>query len=474
MFFCSEPFLRFFLIVFAAYWALPWQRVRVWLLLGASFYFYASWNRWLALLIALTSSLDFVLAIGLETCRAQPRRKLLLALSLTVNLGLLAAFKYADFFIASLGDLLRAGGFSPSLPLLRMVLPVGISFYTFEAISYTLDVYRGRLRAERNLAHFLLFITFFPHLVAGPIVRAKDFLPQVRRTKRWDWSRLELGARFFLLGLFKKLAIADRMSAYADPVFAAPESFGTHAAWVATLAYALQIYCDFSGYSDMAIGCAHAFGYKLSTNFNLPYLASNVSDFWRRWHISLSTWLRDYLFIPLGGSHGSRWQTSRNLLLTMVLGGLWHGASWTFAAWGLYHGLLLVAHRGLRDAASRSPRLQRVLSTGPGRMASVALTFACVCIGWVFFRAPTFAGAATLLGRLAVPRPGASLPAPAEGFWLTVAAVVLCHALAARGGWKRVEARLPAPMVGFGYATVLMIALLLAPSSIKPFVYFQF
>src|SRR5262249_35572853 len=254
-----------------------------------------------------------------------------------------------NFFLGSLENTLRALGADATMPVLRVILPIGISFYTFEAINYTVDVYRGQVKAERNLAHFMLFITFFPHLVAGPIVRARDFLPQIGRRKHWNWARMNLGAQYLLLGLFKKMAIADHMALFSDSVFANPGAYSSTAVWCATLAYALQIYCDFSGYTDMALGAAHLLGYKLALNFNMPYVAVNVSDFWRRWHISLSSWLRDYLFIPLGGSRGSNAKTSRNLLVTMVLGGLWHGASWTFIAWGLLHGMLLVGHRLFRD-----------------------------------------------------------------------------------------------------------------------------
>src|SRR5437667_5899257 len=348
MLFCSLEFFAFFAGVFALYWVIPWARPRVWLLLAASLYFYASWNKQLALPIAVSTAVDYTLARGMEATAVPWRRRLLLGVSLVGNLSLLCYFKYANFFLASLEEALRAAGASSSLPTLSVLLPVGISFYTFEAISYTVDVYRGRMPAERSLPNFMVFILFFPHLVAGPIVRARDFLPQIGRRKRWSWPRMQVGVQFFLMGLFKKLAIADRMAQFVDPVFADPAAFKTGAVWVAVLAYALQIYCDFSGYTDMALGCAHLLGFHLARNFDMPYLATNISEFWRRWHISLSSWLRDYLFLPLGGSHGGNWQTCRNLMITMPLGGLWHGASWTFIAWGVLHGLLLVIHRSVR------------------------------------------------------------------------------------------------------------------------------
>jgi alginate O-acetyltransferase complex protein AlgI len=474
MLFCSRQYLLFFGAVFSVYWLMPWHCSRVWLLLAASFFFYASWNKWLAGIICVSTVLDYFIARALEACPSPVWRKLLLTLSLAANLGLLVYFKYANFFLQSLGEALGACGASVSLPVLSVILPVGISFYTFEAINYVVDVYRHRVPAERDLSHLMLFITFFPHLVAGPIVRARDFLPQIGRRKRWDWARLQLGTQFFLMGLFKKLAVADRMALIADPVFANPAAFSSGAVWLATLAYALQIYCDFSGYSDMAVGSAHLLGYKLARNFNLPYLAANVSEFWRRWHVSLSTWLRDYLFIPLGGSRGTEWQTCRNLLITMTLGGFWHGASWTFVVWGVLHGLLLIAHRCFRTYCERHRRVDILLRTPLGTVLRVALTFLSVCVGWVFFRATTFGIAATILERLVVPHAGLGSPLHLRSFWLTAAVVVLCHALARSATWRKMPLRLPGPLLGFGYGTVLTAALLLAPGSGKAFIYFQF
>ncbi len=450
------------------------DRARVWLLMFASFYFYASWNKWLALIICISTALDYLLAQGMERFRALWLRRVLLTVSIVANLGLLCYFKYANFFLHSVQQALNAIGDHTSMPVLSVILPVGISFYTFEAINYTVDVYRGKVRAERNLGHFMLFITFFPHLVAGPIVRARDFLPQIHRRKHWDWARMQLGAQYFLMGLFKKLAIADRMALFADPVFKDPSQYNTGAVWLAVLAYAMQIYCDFSGYTDMALGVAHMLGYKLALNFNMPYIARNVSEFWHRWHMSLSTWLRDYLFIPLGGSRGTKWQTNRNLLITMTLGGLWHGASWTFVVWGVLHGVLLIGHRMFRDLVKPRPRLDRALQSWPGTVLCVLTTFLAVCVGWVFFRAQTFGIAAEMLHRMVIPSHGATSPLHNRSLWATVLVMALCHALAQRGIWKRIAERLPAPVLGFSYALVLTVALVLAPDTGKAFIYFQF
>jgi alginate O-acetyltransferase complex protein AlgI len=471
--FCSQKFFLFFVLIFALYWTLPWRRVRVGLLLAASFYFYASWNKWLALLICVSTLLDYVLALGIERSTVSWRRQLLLGISLFANLGLLCYFKYANFFLVSLDEALIAAGARTWLRTLEVLLPVGISFYTFEAINYVVDVYRRRIQAERNLGDFMLFILFFPHLIAGPIVRARDFLPQIKRPKRWSWARLHLGTGYFLMGLVKKLAIADRMAEYVDPVFADPSAFRASAIVFAAIAYAVQIYCDFSGYTDMAIGTAHMLGYKLARNFNMPYLAVNIADFWHRWHISLSSWLRDYLFIPLGGSRGTRWQTARNLLITMTLGGLWHGASWTFVFWGVLHGTLLVIHRAFRDFSSSRPVLERCLRSVPGTVLRMLLTFSCVAAGWVFFRATTFTTAFTLLSRVAAWRPGLGTPMPRMSLLTTLAVLGVCHAVAFWVPWRKLW-RIPAPIQGLAYAAALVLAQVLAPDAGKAFIYFQF
>jgi alginate O-acetyltransferase complex protein AlgI len=474
MLFCSPLYLAFFLAVFALHWALPWQRARVAVLVAASFAFYATFNEWLAVLVCVSTVVDYLVARGMDATASVRRRRLLLAVSVVGNLGLLCYFKYMNFFLRSAEDALRLLGCATSLPVLRVILPVGISFYTFEAINYTVDVYRRRLPAEKNLAHFLLFILFFPHLVAGPIVRARDFLPQIARPKRWDWMRAHLGVQYFVLGLFKKLAVADRMALFADPVFAGPDQYGSAAGWMALVAYAVQVYCDFSGYTDMAIGSAHLLGYKLAKNFDLPYLAPNIAEFWRRWHISLSSWLRDYLFIPLGGSRGSRGRTCLNLLVTMTLGGLWHGANWPFVVFGVLQGGLLSGHRCFRDFCATRPRLRAALATAPGTALRVALTFLVFCLTLAVFRAPTLADGGRLLHNLFVRHKGLGPPLPLVNLWVPLALVAACHVVGARRLWPRWAARLPAPLLGVGYGTVMTLALLLVPDLGRAFIYFQF
>ncbi len=484
-FFHTQGFLLFFLVVGIAYWLIPkkWNTARVWLLVIASFHFYAAWNASLAFLVTGTATLDYLLARGIERA---PNRRVKLGLvisSIVMNLGILVYFKYRGFFLNELHDLLDVvggtAGFSRLSPL-DILIPFGISFYTFEAISYAVDVYKGKIKAERSLPHFLLFILFFPHLVAGPIVRAGDFLKQAHRVKRWNWVRVQVGVQLFLLGVFKKLAIADRMAIFCDgspgtpgPLLD-PAHHNAAALWLATLAYALRIYADFSGYSDMALGTAHLFGYKLTQNFLMPYLSPNVSEFWRRWHISLSTWLRDYLFIPLGGSRGPGWATNRNIMITMLLGGLWHGSTWSYVIWGGLHGLLLIGHRYFRMFADARPRLSGLLQTVPGTMLRVLVTFFCMSLCWVFFR-PDLHNALVMLERMfTVAIDGSTLPLHNRSLWYTVFFVLGCHVLVAQGLWQWAWGRTPPVIVGLGYAIALTAAMVLAPEQGQSFIYFTF
>ena len=476
MLFHTQAYLIFFLLVWAVYWFSPWQGGRVYWLLAASIYFYATWNKWLALLVFGTATVDYLLALAIERSPTRRRGRALVGASLAVNLGVLCYFKYRGFFLDSLRESLATVGITTSIPHLEMMVPFGISFYTFEAISYTIDVYAGRLKAERNLPRFLLFILFFPHLVAGPIVRGRDFLTQVGRRKRWSWPRTFLGLQLIVLGLFKKLAIADYMAVYSDPVFDPARDISglsTGSVWLGVLAFAIRIYCDFSGYSDMALGSAHLLGYKLTVNFRMPYLSANVAEFWRRWHISLSSWLRDYLFIPLGGSRGTRWQTARNLLVTMTLGGLWHGACFSFVVWGLLHGLFLIAHRFFRDYCTARPRLNALMQSKVGYLARVALTFFCVLLSWVFFQ-DSLARALFVLRKMFIPAEGTALPFEPLRLWLTVGVLVIAHAATAWGLWQRAAGRLPPAVMGAACSVAFILAQMLAPETSKAFVYFQF
>jgi alginate O-acetyltransferase complex protein AlgI len=473
MLFVTQKFLIFFAIVFVAYWTIPWKRPRVWLLLAASYYFYYCFNEWLALLVASSSVADYLIARGMDrTNRPVLRRGLLLG-SLVMNLGLLCYFKYANFFLQSFYD-------AADVPLrhrmvLDIILPVGISFYTFEAINYVVDVYRGKIHAERNLENFLLFILFFPHLVAGPIVRAADFLPQVDRPKRLTWTRFAVGGRQVILGLFKKMVIADRMAMVVDPVFAGPDGYSTGVVWLAAIAYSIQIYCDFSGYSDIAIGTARMLGYRLTINFRMPFAATDISDLWaRRWHISLSTWIRDYIYIPLGGNRGSTLRTSFNLLAAMTLCGLWHGANWTFVVWGAMNGAYLIVHRAFRSATRDLTAFRAALETVPGTALRIAMTFGAFTLAMVVFRSPTFETAQKVFHRLFVPASGQGLPVPAVVFWTFAGIVLVAHLVGARSAsWQRWYQMSPA-FRGLALASMVFATLLLAPVTTWTFIYFQF
>lgn len=467
MLFHSYAFFLLFTITVVVYWSLKDEPKRVLWLVLASIVFYANWNPWLVSLILFTAGFDFFIAQRIESATSTRQRKLLLLLSLVVSLGLLVAFKYTNFLLDSGYSALYWFGFQPPKTILKIVLPLGISFYTFETISYVVDVYRGRIRAERNALDYALFLLFFPHLIAGPIVRPGDFLPQVKRRKFLNWERLQLGARLFLLGLVKKAVIADQLAILVDPIFADPAACSSATIWVAVLCYSVQIYCDFSGYSDMAVGTAHALGYHLPENFNMPYFSLNIAEFWRRWHISLSTWLRDYLYIPLGGNRHGTAKTYRNLMITMLLGGLWHGASWTFVFWGFYHGLLLTVHR----AVPWPSWLGRNVFI-PFRWAA---TFLCVCVGWVFFRAQKFSDAWLIIRRMFVPTHGLALPAHVTMLVVAVLGMVfLAHVLGKLVNWDKLAQRVAFPWVAAVLAVGFLLVQVLMPDSGGAFIYFQF
>ncbi len=477
-FFHTQAFLAFFAIVLTVYWLIPrkWQMTRIWVLVVASFHFYAAWSYELAVLVTGTTFADYLFGRCMGFSIRQSLRRLIMFISIGMNLGILCYFKYRGFFLNELYDGMRQLGMEPGytkINPLEIFIPFGISFYTFEAISYAVDVYRRKIEPEKSLPRFLLFILFFPHLVAGPIVRAGDFLRQTHRPKRWNWVRVQVGVQLFLIGAFKKMAIADRMALFCDPVFKNPDQYSTSAVWLAVLAYAVRIFCDFSGYSDMALGAAHLLGYKLVNNFNMPYLATNVSDFWRRWHISLSTWLRDYIFIPLGGSRGSRWLNYRNLLITMAIGGLWHGAAWGYILWGVAHGSMLVVHKQFKDYCEDRPRLTAFLETAFGTGLRVLVTFFCVSMCWVLFQ-PELSKALAVFEKLFHIQKGLSLPLNNRSLWYTVIFLFACQWLVRSGVWAKIYSRLPAPVLGTGYAVCLCAALVLAPDNGTTFIYFQF
>jgi alginate O-acetyltransferase complex protein AlgI len=464
MLFQSYEFFAFFAFVCALYYAVPQSawRPRSLVLLAASYLFYALWNRWyVVMLVALTAS-DYLVAIGLEAATGR-RRRALLTLGIAANLAFLGALKYANFATGSLAGLFGARA-DPWI--VHWIVPVGISFHTFQSISYVVDVYRGKFRAVRDPLDYALYIGFFPQLLAGPIVRAGRFFGELYAWRAPAVPDVARGLREILLGLVKKTAIADQFAPISDAYFGAIAAHpGAPAAWSAVFAFAMQIYFDFSGYSDIAIGCARLLGFPFPDNFRRPYLAWSISEFWRRWHITLSTWLRDYLYIPLGGNRHGALATLRNLMVTMLLGGLWHGANWTFVAWGGYHGLLL--------AAERLPGYQRLVRpSGAGLVARTALTFGLVLFGWVLFRAQNFGDALAVARQLVS---GGSGAATLVWWPLGLVAASLAIGIAQERGARFDWRTLPIPVQAGALAGLLIVlALLSFPGPAATFVYFKF
>ena len=466
MLFNSYVFCFLFLpATLAGWWLLPPGRPRLGFLTLASYFFYGWWDwRFVPLMLASTSA-DYLAGWYLGRVAVPSRRRAALVLLLGFNLGILGVFKYYDFFAGTLNGLGRLLGTSPDLPLLHVVLPVGISIYTFNSISYTIDIYRGRLAPARTFLEFAAFVAMFPHLVAGPIVRYADLSPQFARPQeRRDAEWWVMGWWFFVVGMAKKVLLADLLAAgFVTPLWHQIPQLDSGEAWLAVLAYTLQIYLDFSGYSDMAIGLAFLLGFRFPQNFDAPYQAPNISEFWRRWHMSLSFWLRDYLYIPLGGNQGSRLRTLRNLVIVMFLGGLWHGAAWTFVIWGLYHGALLAVHA-----------ICRRRGWVPGsRALSVAATSLAVMVGWVFFRSGSLGDALRMLramvglgagtgGNLALVGSPFAWVALALGLWLAWRLPDTWHLGVPRSRLAAIALALVLLMCVFRFAT---------PS---PFLYFQF
>lgn len=399
MSFNSLSFVIFFVIIYAIYLCIRrHSKSQNALLLVGSYVFYAGWDwRFTGLLLISTFS-DYIIGRSLGSSVNDSRRKQLLATSIIVNLSILGFFKYFNFFADSFSSMLSIFGQEPNMFTLEIILPVGISFYTFQTLAYSIDVYRRRVEPEKNLLDYGLYVAFFPQLVAGPIERANRLLPQIKRPRSVTTDQLNSGIFLIIWGLFKKVVIADQLAITANKVFSGDVEGGTLTIIAGALAFAFQIYCDFSGYTDIARGISKLLGFELMLNFKLPYFAKNPSDFWNRWHISLSTWIRDYLYIPLGGNRKGKARTLLFLMIAMALGGLWHGAAWTLVLWGVYHGTLLVAYRSL-DTGNRLPYL-----TKPGgRLRStfqISIMFLLVTVGWMIFRAESIGQLATIFGDL--------------------------------------------------------------------------
>jgi alginate O-acetyltransferase complex protein AlgI len=397
MLFNSFQFLIFFPIVVVTFFALPdrWRNI---FLLIASYYFYMCWRPAYIAVIWFITLLDYFVGIMIEEAANERTRRFFLAVSILGNFGLLFVFKYFNFFAASLSPALRPLNLFGDMPTLSLMLPIGLSFHTFQAVSYTIEVYRRRVPAERNLLHYALYVSFFPQMVAGPIERPYHLLPQFKLPKRIEFASVRYGLELAMWGFFKKVVVADRVAALVNVVYHAPRTFSGPILTLATIFFAIQIYCDFSGYSDIAIGCAKIMGFDLMTNFRQPYFSQSIDEFWHRWHISLSTWFRDYLYIPLGGNRVSTPRWSLNILIVFTVSGLWHGANWTFVAWGAVHGFYYlvgrVTSRWRRSIAQMlgEARMPRVWTAG-----RMIVTFALVTAAWVFFRARSLGDAQYVL-----------------------------------------------------------------------------
>lgn len=467
----NTPIFFFFFIIFLFFYGFVFlrHRPRIYFILVASLVFYGAWNYKFIPLLVGSAVGDYFFALAIANATTVTRRKLWLSVSISMNLGILALFKYADFALSSVADFLQLFGYQAHLPTLAWVLPVGISFYTFQSLSYTIDVYRGDMEPRKGLLEFTAALAFFPQLVAGPILRARQILPQFHAIPTPTWLQARHGFLLITVGLLKK-TMADLLAAPAILVFDSGRELSLIETWTGVLAFAGQIYGDFSGYSDMAIGIALLIGFQIPLNFRLPYFASSPVDFWRRWHISLSTWLRDYLYIPLGGNRNNH--RLRNIFITMLLGGLWHGAAWTFVAWGAFHGAIITATHylaGLKVFAGFGAQASRGV-----RILKWAITFYLVLLGWVLFRATSLEGALSVMQDM---HSLTGLPAAGEMavviFGLTVLAVLLMHLMDrfVINGSEKLENRpwLFWTLLVIGQTLCLMIG---EPSS--EFIYFQF
>jgi alginate O-acetyltransferase complex protein AlgI len=466
MVFTSHIFLFGFLpATLLGFWALRPVRLRLGWLTLASYVFYAAWNwMYLPLMVASTCT-DFIAGHAIGASKSPSTRRAVLIAALTVNLGLLALFKYAGFFADTTNGLVSLLGLGKPVPVLRLVLPLGISFYTFNSLSYTIDVYRGRIPPERSLLRYCAFVALFPHLIAGPIVRYEQMAHQLARLRpRLSAEMASRGLFFIACGCSKKLLIADSLAPDVNRLFAAHAHLGLMGSWLAALGYSLQLYFDFSGYSDIAVGLACLLGFEFPQNFNSPFKAANISDFWRRWHMSLSGWLRDYLFIPLGGSRGGTAQTARNLAIVMLLGGLWHGAAATFVVWGAIHGVLLAAH-GLLRSRGWTPRSQVVNRT---------VTFVSVVAAFVVFRSSGLGSAGDVLGGmvgLGGVEHGSALTGLLDTrFALTIGALLVFVNVVPNTWQVRFDGSFGK---GLAYGALLAAAIL-AIAGPSPFLYYQF
>lgn len=476
MTFNSLVFAVFLLIVFLGYWSLQNKPLvfRNAFLLIASYVFYGWWDWHFLGLILFNSTVDYLIGRSLHQTKSTGRRKLLLGISLTTNLGILGFFKYYDFFIDSTIEVLQAIGFQANFHTLAIILPVGISFYTFQTLSYTIDIYRGKTIPTHNAIAYLAFVSFFPQLVAGPIERASHLLPQFLQKRNFDLEQAKDGLRQILWGLFKKTVIADNLAPYVEKIFSNYEAYPAPMLLLGTVYFAVQIYCDFSGYSDMAIGTARLFGFDLKRNFAYPYFSRDIGEFWKRWHISLSTWFRDYVYIPLGGNRTrTTLQHFSNVILTFTISGFWHGANWTFVLWGLLNGLYYLppSIRGPHQHTSEVVAMGRLFPT-PLEFFQICRTFILISFAWIFFRATSFSDAIGFITHIGT----SSWLGPlrhTKGLWYVLLIFVI--------DWIQRDKQHPLEITTLPryarwgiYYIISILILFLGKTGHVPFIYFQF
>lgn len=511
MVFNSLTFLIFIVLFFPLYFGTK-GRMRLWVCLIASYIFYGWWDWRFLSLIVFSTVMDWWFGLWLSyqdapeetrarwekgspmlrffgnttevAARLNLSRKAILVFSMAMNLGFLGFFKYFNFFADNFAELVRSFGLTPSWTTLNIILPVGISFYTFQSMSYTIDVYRRQIRWEPSLLRFATFIALFPQLVAGPIVRAADFLHQMREDKKFSWANFNSGLGRVLWGFFKKVAIADSIALFVDQVFEAPNAFGSMHLLIGVVFYSFQIYCDFSGYSDIAIGLARIMGFHFPENFRTPYFSRSFSEFWTRWHVSLSSWLRDYLYIPLGGNRHGKWATYKNNMLTMLLGGLWHGANWAFVFWGFLHGFYLILQRLIAPVWRRLVRMIR-LPKFAGAAAEMATVYSLTLLAWIFFRSgsiglaggDSFATACKVIGGIASLE-GFAFGAVVNKFQvikgvLLIGIMLTVEVTNMRFRWNELQTRNPVWRLA-AFAGLLWLIAFFGTFGANAFIYFQF
>lgn len=467
MVFTQPIYFLFFAVVFCVYWTLKSDHIRKMWLLASSLVFYAWWDvRFLALILFIIAT-TYGAAKYMGRTPDQKKRKQAATISIVAALAVLAVFKYFGFFMESVNGVLNAAGQETLSVTLKILLPVGISFYTFQAISYTVDVYKGKLSPDVPLLDYATYVAFFPQLVAGPVVRPETFLPQIAKPRSFNWNMLRPYVFMFMIGYFKKACLADNIAILIDPVYSNPEIYSTATLYLTAFLYSVQIYCDFSGYTDMAIASAGLLGFRLRLNFMFPYFSQNIQLFWRRWHISLSSWLRDYLYIAMGGNRGSKFNMYRNLMMTMVLGGLWHGAGWNFIIWGFFHGAALIFTRFVR-----LPKIQGV-PIAVNKTVGIALTFIFVSFLWIFFRAQSFEISQNFIEGLVIPRTGLEIEMGLV-LTLTLIGAILFHAFNAVDHPAKYLGQLARPVHAFGTGAAASMMIALTAAAQQPFIYFQF